>query len=282
MKSGLVMEGGAMRGLFTAGVTDVMLENDITFDGAIGVSAGACFGCNFKSKQAGRAYRYNIKYVNDPRYFGVRSLLKTGNIFGAEFCYHELPEKLDVFDDMTFEDNPMEFYVVSTDAMTGKAVYHKCDKAGYGFFEWVRASSSMPLVSKIVEIDGLKMMDGGISDSVPIRFFESIGYDRNVIILTQPSDYVKNKNSLMPIIRMTMKKYPKLIDALAKRHEIYNETVEYVKKLEQDGRVFVIRPEAPLGISRLERNPEELTRVYEAGRKAAEENLSSMRAFLGA
>ena len=147
MKTGLVMEGGAMRGLFTAGVIDVMMEKEIEFDGAIGVSAGAAFGCNYKSKQIGRALRYNINDCKDKRYCSMKSLITTGNLYGAEFCYHELPDKLDIFDCETFENNPMEFYLVCTDVLTGKPIYKKCEKADYDCLEWMRASASMPLAS---------------------------------------------------------------------------------------------------------------------------------------
>ena len=148
MKTGLVLEGGAMRGIFTAGVCDVLMENGIDFDGCIGVSAGACFGCNFKSKQIGRAIRYNTRYCKDWRYCSVRSLIKTGDMFGAEFCYHTIPEKLDKFDAETFNNSNMEFYVVCTDVYTGKPVYHLCGEVDDKLYEWFRASASMPFVSK--------------------------------------------------------------------------------------------------------------------------------------
>ena len=169
MKTGLVMEGGALRGLFTAGVIDVLMENGITFDGAIGVSAGATFGCNIKSGQIGRAIRYNVKLCKDRRYFSFWSLILTGNLFGKNFCYHKIPEKIDPFDNDAFEKNPMEFYLVCTDVETGKPVYKKCDRLDGGNLEWVRASASLPLVSEIVEIDGMKLQDGGISDSIPLK-----------------------------------------------------------------------------------------------------------------
>ena len=196
MKTGLIMEGGAMRGLFTTGITDIMLENNITFDGAIGVSAGAAFGCNFKSMQIGRAVRYNVKYCKDKRYCSIRSLLLDGNLFGKDFCYHEIPEKLDIFDNEAFNNNPMPFYVVCTDVVTGKAVYKRFDRVDENFLEWVRASASLPWVSEIVEVDGLKLQDGGMTDSIPLKYFESIGYDRNIVILTQPKGYVKKKTSV--------------------------------------------------------------------------------------
>ena len=154
MKYGLVMEGGAMRGLFTAGVTDVLMENGFTFDSSVGVSAGACFGCNYKSGQHGRAIRYNLRFRNEKRYCSWSSLIHTGDMFGAEFCYHTIPEKLDLFDNDTYESNPMSFFVVGTDINTGKAVYHNCRTAGGDDLEWIRASASMPLVSRFVKIGG--------------------------------------------------------------------------------------------------------------------------------
>ena len=198
MKTGLIMEGGAMRGMFTAGVIDVLMEAGVSFDGAIGVSAGAVFGCNYKSRQIGRVIRYNKAYCQDPRYVSFRSLLKTGDIYGEQFCYHELPDRLDPFDVKTYAQNPMNFYVVCTDADTGKAVYHNCLKGDAEDIQWMRASASMPALSRFVKLDSYSLSDGGTADSIPVRFFESIGYDRNVVILTQPEGYVKKPNQLLP------------------------------------------------------------------------------------
>lgn len=280
LKKGLVLEGGAMRGLFTAGVTDAMMEHGIEFDGIIGVSAGACFGCNYKSGQTGRSLRYNTKYCNDPRYCSIRSLIKTGDMYGAQFCYHELPEKLDVFDSDAFEKSPVEFYVVCTDIETGKPVYHRMDKCDYTELEWMRASASMPLVSRIVEIDGFKMLDGGVSDSVPLKYFKSIGYENNVVVLTQPRGYVKKANSLMPLIRIKLKKYPKLVEAMEKRHVMYNETLEYVWEEEKKGNVIVLCPKDILPIKRVEHKAEKLTEVYGIGRRVFEENAQNIKYFL--
>lgn len=280
MKTGLIMEGGAMRGMFTAGVTDVFLENDITFDGAIGVSAGAAFGSNFKSKQIGRAKRYNIKYCRDKRYCSLRSLIFTGDFYGADFCYHQIPEKLDIFDNETFNENPMEFYVVCTDVLTGNPVYKKIESADNDFPEWVRASASMPLAAKIVEVDGYKLLDGGISDSIPLKYFESIGYDRNVIILTQPKGYIKEANSLMPVINVALKKYPQLLKAIENRHNVYNETIKYICEKEEKGEVFVIRPEKSLPIKRVEHKKDKLEAAYSIGREIAINHLSEMKKFL--
>ena len=171
------------------------MQNEIRFDGAIGVSAGAAFGCNFKSNQIGRVIRYNKQYCRDPRFCSIRSLIKTGDLYGAEFCYTTIPYELDLFDCEAYLNNPMDFYVVVTDIETGKAVYINSDEAGDDALECFRASASMPIVSRPVEIKGKKYLDGGIADSVPIQFFESIGYTKNVIILTQPADYVKKPSS---------------------------------------------------------------------------------------
>lgn len=280
MKTGLIMEGGAMRGLFTSGITDVMMENGIIFDGAIGVSAGAAFGCNYKSGQIGRALRYNVKYCRDKRYCSMRSLIFTGNLFGADFCYHELPEKLDIFDNEAYNANPMEFYVVCTNIETGKPLYKKCDRVDGTFLEWIRASASLPLVAEIVEVDGYKLLDGGISDSVPLKYFESIGYDRNVVILTQPKGYLKEKNKMIPVIKKVFKKYPKMIEALENRHIMYNRTLEYIEEREKTGEVLVLRPEEMLPIKRTTKDPEKLKEVYRAGRLVGEENLGRIKEFL--
>ena len=280
-KTGLIMEGGAMRGMFTAGVIDVLMENRIEFDGGIGVSAGACFGCNYKSKQIGRVIRYNMKYCKDKRYCSLRSLILTGDLYGADFCYRELPQKLDIFDNETYNNNPMEFYVTCTDINTGEAIYKKCDTTEGSLLEWIRASASLPLVSRIVKIDGYELLDGGISDSVPVRYFESIGYNKNVVILTQPKDYIKKKNELMPVLKVVMRKYPKLIEALAKRHEVYNETTVYINEKEEKGELVVIRPSKKLPIGRTESDPQKLKAVYELGRCEAENNIQKIKKFLG-
>lgn len=281
MKKGLILEGGAMRGLFTAGVTDVMMENGIEFDGLIGVSAGACFGCNYKSRQPGRTVRYNTKYCKDPRYCSFRSLIKTGDLYGADFCYRELPKELDPFDYETFLENPMEFYVVCTDVETGRAVYRRLTHGDRNEMHWIRASASMPLASRIVEVDGYKLLDGGVADSVPLKYFESIGYDRNVVILTQPADYVKKPNKLVPLMRRVLWKYPRVVDTMARRHESYNETMDYIREKESRGEVFVIRPTARLEVGHVEHDAAKLRAAYEQGRRAGEENLAAMKRFLG-
>ena len=256
------------------------MEHQIAFDGAIGVSAGAAFGCNYKSRQPGRVIRYNTEYARDPRYCSLRSLFKTGDLFGADFCYHELPNKLDPFDTEAFQQNPMEFYVVCTDVLTGEAVYQKCGIADDECFEWLRASASMPLVSRTVEIGGRRMLDGGIADSIPLRYFEQIGYNKILVILTQPEGYRKKKNKALPLIRLNFRQYPKMVEALEKRHKKYNDTLAYVKKREREGAVLVLRPQDSLSIGRVEHNPERMRQVYDCGRKVALQSLEQIEAFL--
>ena len=282
MKTGLILEGGAMRGIFSAGVMDVMMENGIRFDGIVGVSAGAAFGVNYKSGQIGRAIRYNAKYCHDKRYCGIGSLLKTGNLFNTDFCYGEVPLKLDVFDFDAFEKDPTTFYITCTDVESGKPVYHEYTGRNDHGFDWIRASASLPLVSQIVEIDGAKLLDGGISDSIPVAYFEGIGYTKNVVILTQPQNYRKEKNRMLPPIRMKYRKCPNLIKALENRHLMYNAELELIAKQEKRGELFVIRPESPLPVKRAEKDPAKLEACYEIGRQTAEKELERLNAFMKA
>ena len=280
MKTGLIMEGGAMRGMFTAGVLDVLMENGLVTDGAIGVSAGAVFGCNYKSHQIGRVIRYNTEYCNDKRYASFKNLLKTGNLYSEQFCYHEVPDRLDPFDEATFAASPMDFFVVCTDVKTGEPIYHKCRKGDAEDVRWMEASASMPLAAKIVKIGHYGLLDGGVADSIPVRFFESIGYKRNLIILTQPKGYTKKKNKFLPAIRARYFRYPAFVEAVADRHERYNETTSYISMLEQAGQAYVIRPPIPLEIGAMERDPAQLRRVYETGRAVAQIQVEKIRDFL--
>ena len=282
MKTGLIMEGGAMRGMFTAGVLDVLMENGLVTDGAIGVSAGAVFGCNYKSHQIGRVIRYNTEYCNDKRYASFKNLVKTGNLYSEQFCYHEVPEKLDPFNEEAFAASPMDFFVVCTDVKTGEPIYHKCRKGDAEDVRWMEASASMPLAAKIVKIGHYGLLDGGVADSIPVRFFESIGYKRNLIILTQPKGYIKKKNKFLPAIRAKYFRYPAFVEAVADRHERYNETLSYISMLEQAGKDYVIRPPIPLEIGAMERDPAQLRRVYETGRAVAQIQVEKIRDFLNA
>lgn len=271
MPTGLVLEGGAMRGLFSAGVIDVMMEHGVKPDGVIGVSAGACFGCNYKSGQPGRAIRYNKRFARDPRHCGLRSLLTSGDIFNARFAYHVVPNELDVFDNEAYLASPMAFYVVATDVTTGQPVYKRCDFAGDRLFDWIRASASMPLVSRVVDIDGYKLLDGGMADSIPLQYFERAGYDRNIVVLTQPRGYRKHRSQILPLLRVFLRKYPEVHRVMAERHIMYNAQLSYVEQAEREGRCIVVSPEAPLPIGHISHSPEAMQHVYDLGRRAGEQ-----------
>jgi len=279
MKKGLVLEGGAMRGLWTAGVTDVMMEHGIRPDGLIGVSAGAAFGCNYKSLQAGRALRYNKRFARDRRYSGLWSLLTSGNYFNAQFGYHVVPFEYDVFDIQAFEQNPMQFTIVCTDVESGAAVYHDMHHVDYDELEWLRASASMPLASKVVCVQGHKLLDGGVSDSIPLEYFEHQGYQRNVVVLTQPQGYRKEHNRLMPLLRLSLRKYPHMVEALDKRHLMYNRQLDYVAQAEQEGRCLVIRPDEKIPIGHISHDPDQMQHVYELGRQVGERYIERIKAY---
>lgn len=277
--TGLVLEGGAMRGLFTMGVLDTFLKNDIIIPNVVGVSAGAAFGCNYKSRQIGRALRYNLRYCGDWRYCSMRSLIRTGDLFGAEFCYKTLPFELDPFDCLTFDTTSMDFWVVCTDVLTGKPVYHRIDRVDDTCMDWIRASASMPMVSRPVTIGSRTLLDGGMSDSIPLKFMTDKGIHKNVVILTQPRDYVKSPAKTLPL-KLLLHKYPAMLRTMKDRHTMYAFQRAYVFEQEKQGSAFVICPEKPLAISRTEHDPDRIRAVYDEGVRIAEALLPSLKAFL--
>lgn len=277
MKTGLVLEGGAMRGIYTAGVLDVFLEHQITFDGVIGVSAGTIHGCSYVSGQHGRSIRYYMKYMKDPRFMSFRSLLRTGNLVETEFAYHEIPDKLDIFDHDAFEKSGMDFYVTCTNVETGKAEYIHMDSMKE--IDYARASASMPLVSQIVEVGGMKLLDGGVADSIPVQAFRNMGYEKNVVVLTRPYGYRK-KPSNMLLARKIYRKYPEFLEAMEHRYIHYNQTLELIDKLEQEGEILVIRPSRDPGIGRMDKRPEKVKEVYELGCEDALKKIGQVKEFL--
>ncbi len=280
MKTGLVLEGGAMRGMYTAGVIDVLLENDINVDGVVGVSAGAVFGCNYKSKQIGRAIRYNTRFCKDKRYMSINSLIKTGDLYNVKFCYEELPNKLDIFDVETYASNPVEFHVVCTDIQEGKPVYHRCDEGGAKDLEWFRASASMPIVSRVVSIGEHKLLDGGMVDPIPVAYARKAGFKKNIVVLTRPEGYFKKKASGLMLYRLLLRKYPKVLDVMSRRHEVYNDTLKYIDKLVEEGDTLVVRPSRLVDISRTETDENKLREMYELGRNDANNSLEAIKHFL--
>lgn len=267
-----------MRGMYTAGVIDAFLDNDVHVDGIVGVSAGACFGCNLFSKQRGRVLRYNTRFMGDPRNVSIWSLITTGDIINRKFAYYEIPTKYDVFDEEAFEQSGGEYTVVVTNVDTGRPEYLRMTNL-LGQIEALRASASMPFVSRMVKYEGKKYLDGGISDSIPVRAAMEMGYDKLIVVLTQPADYVKGPMNER-LIRAYYRRYPQLVKTLVNRHATYNAQSEDVKRLEGEGKIFVIRPKAPLQIDRLEKKPERLKAVYELGIEDANASMQAMREYL--
>lgn len=277
-KVGLVLEGGAMRGLYTAGVLDVFLDNDIKIDGIIGVSAGALFGCNYVSKQSGRVLRYNLKYLNDKRYISTYSLIKTGNIINNEFAFHEIPQKLDIFDNKTFKQSKTKFYATVTNVETGDAEYiliNDCTKE----IEYFRATSAMPFLSKIVEIGDKKYLDGAIADSIPVQKCRDMGYDKIIVVLTRPITYRRKKPKKF-LARLFYKKYPRFAEAFNTRYKRYNETVEQIIDLEKKKEIFVIRPSEVYKVKRLEKDPKRIQGMYDLGVKDCKKQLKKLKKYL--
>ncbi len=278
MKTGLVLEGGGVRGIYTAGVLDVFLENGITFDGVMGVSAGAIHGCSYLSGQKGRSIRYYRNYCSDPRFMSLQSWLKTGDFVGVDFCYHEIPERLDVYDYEAFRDRGVPFYAVCTNVETGRAEYLQMTDM-LSDIDILRASASLPYFSRLVEIGGKKYLDGGCSDSIPVEAFREMGYARNVVVLTRDLLYRK-KPELRALPSLFYRQYPAFVRTLRDRHTAYNQTVERLTRLEQQGEIFVIRPEKALDIGRLETDPDKVQQVYDIGRADAEKALDALNSWL--
>lgn len=276
-KTGLVLEGGGMRGLYTAGVLDVLMENRISFDGVIGVSAGTIHGCSYVSGQVGRSIRYNKKYYKDKRMMSFHNFLRTGDLVDEKFCYHELPEILDPYDNEAFKKSNIPFYVTCTNLETGKPEYILM-KDMFQDIDYLRASSSMPYVSRIVEKDGKKLLDGGCSDSIPVLKFMEMGYGRNLVVLTRHQGYRK-KPEQRGLARIVYRKYPKFVKTLESRSVMYNKTLEDIEKLEKAGTAFVIRPSKPLEIGRMSHDLKEIIRTYELGRSDAFEKLEALRSW---
>lgn len=280
MKTGLLLEGGAMRGLFTAGVLDAFMEEGLRFDCTVGVSAGAAFGCNLKSQQTGRVLRYNTAYCRDSRYCSVKNLLTTGDLYGADFCYRALPDELDPFDYDAYRAHPMDFYCVCTDADTGEAVYKTVNNLTPDEFQYLRASASMPLVSRPVCVDGRRLLDGGIADSLPIDFLCSLGCNKNVAVLTRPLGYRKEPLRCAPLFRLALAKAKGAADGLLSRHTLYNRALDTLQKMEEEQRVFLLRPPKAIEVSTIERDPCRLKAAWQMGYDTAKNQMESLKNYL--
>ena len=278
-QTALVLEGGGMRGVYTAGVLDRFLEEKLEFDFCYGVSAGACHACSFLSRQHGRAFAVNVDYLDDNRYLSVKSWLKTGNLFGAEMLYDIIPNQLNLYDYDAFAANPTKFFAVATDCLTGKAEYFPITEMHRDVIK-VRASSSLPLLSRMVEIDGRPYLDGGLADSIPVDKARQDGAAKQVVVLTRQPGYRKEKSGSLPLVRLRYRRYPNLVKTVATRHIRYNQTLKEIEEGKGKGELFVIQPQAPLDVGRTEKNREKLTAAYLQGWRDAEWAMADLKKFL--
>ena len=279
MKIGLVLEGGGMRGLFSAGVLDTLLDlKELNVNGIVAVSSGALFGVNYVSKQKERAVRYNKKYADDKRYMGLYSWITTGNAVNKDFAYYELPFKLDVFDNEKFKEADTDFYVVMTDVESGKPEYVLIEDA-FAQMEYLRATSALPFASKIIEINGKKYLDGGISDSIPIDFCENLGYDKIIAVLTRPEGTYK-EDKLGFLYKLVYRKYPNLVNSLLNMATDYEKVLTKIKDLENKGKIFVVRPPEVLKIGRLEKDRNKIQKVYDTGLNTGLKELENILKYL--
>lgn len=280
---GLVLEGGGMRGMYTAAVLDVFLQQGIEVSAVVGVSAGAIHGCNYISNQIGRGVRYNLKYIKDKRYMSFRSLMKSGDLFNKEFCYETIPNELNKFDYETFRKRAknIPFYVTCTDLDSGMPRYIRCEDLKDDM-DYLRASASLPLVSNIVERDGLKLLDGGTADSIPIDFMRKQGYRKNIVVLTRPEGYVKKQDKSIKLISFVYRKYPQYVEACRHRFEHYNSCVEELERMEKNGEVLIIRPTRAIKIGRTEKNKDKLKYMYKLGRYDTLSKLQMLRDYVNA
>ena len=279
MKVGLVLEGGGMRALFTAGVLDALLDiKELDIDGIVGVSAGALFGANYVSGQKERAIRYNKKYARDKRYMGLHSWITTGNAVNKEFAFYELPFKLDVFDQEKFKQSKIDFYVVMTNVENGQAEYVLIEDV-FEQMEYLRATSALPFASKIIEINGKKYLDGGISDSIPIDYCQSLGYDKIILVLTRPENSYK-EDKLNFLYKLVYRKYPNLVERLINMGKDYEIVLKKIKDLENKNKIFVIRPPQVLKIGRLEKNEDKIQNVYDIGLNTGKKEIDNLLKYL--
>lgn len=277
-KSGLVLEGGGMRGIYTAGVLDVFMAAGVTFDGVIGVSAGAIHGCSFVSAQRGRSIRYYRKYCADKRFMSWHSFFTTGDLVNVGFCYHDLPERLDPYDYAAFDASDTEFYVVCSNVKTGRPEYIRI-RDMKSQVDYLRASASLPLVSRTVRIDGKKYLDGGLTDSIPVSAFRRMGFDPCVAVLTRERGYRKKpEQDFLSAIRYH--KYPEFLQACKNRPEVYNKTLDMLEEDARNGEVFLIRPEKPLPVGRMSHDKKAIEAAYRQGVADGKRALGPMREWL--
>ncbi|MBY0096722.1 patatin-like phospholipase family protein [Mesobacillus maritimus] len=263
--AGLVLEGGGMRGVYTAGVLEYFLEQGINFPYVIGVSAGAAMAASYLSKQKGRNKKVNIGFITDPRYISWQNFIKTRQAFGMDFIFDEIPNKIVPYYYEEFYKNEAEFVVGTTDCLTGEAVYFSKEDYGQDMLKAIRASSSLPFLSPEIHFKNKLLLDGGISDPIPIKKSIQDGNKKNVVVLTRNEGYLKKPSKFQFLIKRKYPQYSGLQTALAKRYQVYNDTISYLTEEEKKGNVLIIRPTDPLKVGRMERNPAKLEKLYNQG-----------------
>lgn len=278
-QAGLVLEGGGMKGVYTSGVLDFFMDKGIDFAACYGVSAGACSMCSFASKQRGRAYHVSVDYLDDKDYCSVYSLLKTGDLFGVQMCYHRIPDELNPYDYETFNHYQGVLYSVVTNIETGEAEYIPIEDMKEDI-DAIRASASLPLVSRNVKFRGKYYLDGGISDAIPIRRSIEDGHEKNVVILTKETGYRRKPSSMLSLIKLKYKKYPKVYELMKNRHIAYNATLDYLEEQERAGRAYVIRPETRSDVGRIEKDERKLKALYEQGLADGEKHYKKLMEYL--
>ena len=278
-KVGLILEGGGMRGIYTAGVLDFFIEKNIEVDIVIGVSAGCCNGASYLSKQFKRSYNVNLDYLKNKEYLSFRNLIKTGSMFGMDFLFDKIPNELNPYDYDTFNNSKTKFIAVATNCETGKAEYFEL-KDLHKDIVYMKASSSIPMFANIVEVNGYKLLDGGVADSIPIEYALKQGYKKNIVILTRDETYRKDKIKFIPTIRKKYKEYPKLVEAISNRHTNYNKSLDLVRELSKRQDAFIIRPKSPVKISQIEKNRTKLELLYEEGYNDAKNSYQEILNFI--
>ncbi|MDZ5609777.1 patatin family protein [Bacillus pseudomycoides] len=262
---GLVLEGGGMKGLYSAGVLEYFMENDLFFPYVVGVSAGACMGATYLSRQKGRNKKVNTELVSDYRYISYRNLIRKRELFGMDFLFDEVPNKIVPFDFQTFLNTNEQFVIGTTDCETGQAVYYNKQEHGEDILKIIRASSSVPFIAPAVDYDGKKLLDGGIIDPIPVRKAQKDGFQKNIVIMTKPEGYEKKRNKFSPMAKYLYRRYPKVAELLVEHYRFYNETVSYMSSDEQKANFFVIQPSMQLPVSGIERNKDKLVNLYNLG-----------------
>lgn len=263
-KVGLVLEGGGMRGVYTSGVLDYFMERNLYFPYVTGVSAGACNAISYISKQKGRSKKATIGSMDDPRYINYRNLIRHGYLLHMDLVFDEIPNKLIPFDYDVFFQSEQECVIGATDCRTGRPVYFQ-KKDCKDLMQICRASSSLPFISPIVEIDGIPLLDGGIVDAIPIKKSIQDGNEKNVIVLTRNKGYRKKPARLKWLLKRVYPEYPKLQEAVLNRYRMYNETLDFIERLEKAGEVFIIRPSRQIKIGRMEKDTQKLIELYQLG-----------------